>query len=165
MCKNKIFKLSKIAIVAVIYIIATIAISPLSFGPIQFRFSEILVLLCFYNKNYCYSLILGCGIANLFSPLGIYDVVFGTIATAITVFCIYKTKNLFLSSLWATFFCFIVGLELFLLTQAPFWLTTITIMFGEFIVVSVAGVIIFKSLQKNKKFMEIVDLRLDKIKG
>lgn len=162
MQSNKILKIAKISIVAAIYIIATIAISPLSFGAIQFRFSEVLVLLCFYNKNYCYSLILGCAIANLFSPLGLYDVIFGTLATVITAFCIYKTKNLFLSSLWATFFCVIIGLELFFLTQAPFWITTATIMIGEFVVVSILGVLIFKILEKNKKFMEIAELSLEK---
>ena len=52
MPKNEIFQtknLVRLALVAALYAALTLALPGLSFGAIQFRFSEILVLLCFYS--------------------------------------------------------------------------------------------------------------------
>ena len=63
------------ASVAAIYIVLTMLLGGLSFGPIQFRIAEALVLLCFFNKKYFYPLTLACLISNFMSPFGIYDVI------------------------------------------------------------------------------------------
>ena len=81
-------KIAIIGIVAAIYAVATIAIAPIAYGPIQFRVSEILTLLAFINPIYIPGLVLGCIIANLFSPLGMVDVVVGSTATLISVYLI-----------------------------------------------------------------------------
>ena len=76
MPKNEIFQtknLVRLALVAALYAALTLALPGLSFPAIQFRFSEILVLLCFYRKDYSISLILGCFIANCFSPMALMD--------------------------------------------------------------------------------------------
>ena len=76
MPKSEIFQtknLVRLALVAALYAALTLALPGLSFPAIQFRFSEILVLLCFYRKDYSISLILGCFIANCFSPCYIGD--------------------------------------------------------------------------------------------
>ncbi|HPN60864.1 MAG TPA: QueT transporter family protein, partial [Bacilli bacterium] len=70
----------KMALVASIYVVLTIW-NPFSYTEIQFRISEVLVLLCFYRKDYIYALTIACIIANFFSPLGIIDVVLGSLAT------------------------------------------------------------------------------------
>ena len=44
------------AVIAATYAALTMVISPLSYGPIQFRFAEILVLFCFFNKRYAIGL-------------------------------------------------------------------------------------------------------------
>ncbi|MEG2295485.1 MAG: QueT transporter family protein [Oscillospiraceae bacterium] len=44
-------KLAKTAIIAALYAGLTIAVAPLSFGMVQFRFSEILILLCFLDEE------------------------------------------------------------------------------------------------------------------
>ena len=44
-------------------------------------------------------MILGCFIANLFSPLGWYDLVFGVAATAIAVLPMFYVKNIFVAAL------------------------------------------------------------------
>lgn len=157
MKKNNISDIIKIAIVAAVYAVMTVAISPLSYGPVQFRFSEILILLCFYNKKYCISMTLGCLIANLFSPMALLDVPFGTIATILTVLFLSKSKNLFIGSLWATVFNgIIVGAELYIAFKEPILLSMGTVALGEFVVVSVLGVIVFKFLQKNRYFMKLI---------
>ena len=115
MKKNNTIDIIKIAIVAAIYAVMTVAISPLSYGPIQLRFSEILILLCFYNKKYCVSMTVGCLIANIFSPMALLDIPFGTLATILAVLFLSKSNNLFIGSLWATIFNgIIVGTELYI---------------------------------------------------
>ena len=58
------------AMIASVYAALTLAISPIAYSEIQFRLSEIMVFLAFYNKKYIPGLIIGCIIANLFSPMG-----------------------------------------------------------------------------------------------
>ena len=102
MPKNEIFQtknLVRLALVAALYAALTLALPGLSFPAIQFRFSEILVLLCFYRKDYSISLILGCFIANCFSPMALMDMIFGTLATAIAVIPMFYIKNIWLASL------------------------------------------------------------------
>ena len=62
------------AIIAAIYAVMTLAISPIAYGAVQLRVSEIIIFLAFYNKKYIPGLVLGCIIANLFSPLGLWKV-------------------------------------------------------------------------------------------
>lgn len=53
----------------------------LAYGPIQFRFSEVLTVLPAFTPAAIPGLTLGCFLSNLASPLGIVDWVFGTAAT------------------------------------------------------------------------------------
>ena len=157
MKKNNTIDIIKIAIVAAIYAVMTVAISPLSYGPIQLRFSEILVLLCFYNKKYCVSMTVGCLIANIFSPMALLDIPFGTLATILAVLFLSRSKNLFVGSLWATIFNgIIVGTELYIAFKEPILISMGTVALGEFIVVNVIGVLVFKALERNKHFMKLI---------
>ena len=89
------------ALIAAIYVVMTLAIAPLSFGMIQIRISEVLMLMAFIDKKYAPGLVLGCFIANCFSPFGMMDVVFGTACTAASLVGITKcSKTLFGASLW-----------------------------------------------------------------
>ncbi|MBE6902685.1 MAG: QueT transporter family protein, partial [Ruminococcaceae bacterium] len=51
MQKNKIrpHDMARIAVVTALYAALTLALQPISFGLVQLRVSEILVLLCFYR--------------------------------------------------------------------------------------------------------------------
>ncbi|MGN0133132.1 MAG: QueT transporter family protein, partial [Anaerotignum sp.] len=69
------------ALIAAVYVVMTLAIAPLSFGMVQVRFSEMLMLMAFIDKKYAPGLALGCFIANCFSPFGMMDIVFGTTCT------------------------------------------------------------------------------------
>lgn len=152
--------MTRIAAVAAIYIVFTVIISPLSYGEYQFRFAEILVLLCFYRKDYSYGLIIGCLIANIFSPLGIVDMVFGTLATTISVYLISRSKNIYLASLYPVIFNgIIVGLILFYIGEVPIplYLLMFYVAAGEFIVVSIIGVVLFKQLEKNEGFLNLIE--------
>ncbi|MBF0847451.1 QueT transporter family protein, partial [Streptococcus danieliae] len=51
----------------------------------QFRYSESLMQLIVFSPLFFLPLTLGVAVANMFSPLGIVDVFFGTIATGIAL--------------------------------------------------------------------------------
>ena len=155
-----VYRIAKIGIVAAIYIIVTLLSSPLAYGQIQFRISEALVLLCFFNKDYIVSMTLGCFIANLFSPLGLIDSGFGTAATLIAVVLIYSCRNrlnLFAVSLFPVISnAIIVAVELKIVFDMPIVASMGWVALGEFVCVSILGVVIFKAISENKYFIKLI---------
>jgi len=151
-------KMVKIAVVAALYAALTLGLAPISYGEIQFRISEILVLLVIIDPIFAPGLILGCFIANFFSPLGIVDVVFGTTATAISVGLMLKTsKHLFISTLWPVIVNgLIIGIELYYAYSVPLVIGITQVAFGEFVVVSILGYSVFKILISQKKLVSLM---------
>ena len=72
------------------YIAISLLIAPFGFTHIQFRISEMFNHLVVFNKMYIFGIVIGVFITNLFSPLGVIDLVFGVgqsiIALSITIF-------------------------------------------------------------------------------
>ncbi|WP_057767441.1 QueT transporter family protein [Companilactobacillus tucceti] len=158
----KIKDITQIAIIAALYVALTVApgLSAFAYGSIQFRVSEILMLLPFYNSKYSWSLILGCFISNIFSgSLGIYDMIFGTLATAIACYLITKVPNRD-NMLWLVpIICavvngIIVGAELYFVLKIPFWINAFSVAIGELAVV-IIGTIVFYILMKNRNFSRL----------
>ena len=159
MQKNQIFNvenLTRLALVAAMYVALTLAVPALSYGAIQCRFSEILVLLCFYRKDYSAAMILGCFIANLFSPLGWYDLVFGVAATAIAVLPMFYVKNIFVAALLPVITNgILVGIELSLIGE-PLWFSMGTVALGELAVLALGAVIFKLVFEKNHALMRLI---------
>ena len=142
------------ALIAAIYVVMTLAIAPLSFGMIQIRISEVLMLMAFIDKKYAPGLVLGCFIANCFSPFGMMDVVFGTACTAASLVGITKcSKTLFGASLWTVLCNAFIGIELYQF-GSPLLLSMATVAFGEFLSVSVLGYVLFRQVLKNSTLVE-----------
>lgn len=145
-------RIVKTAIVAAIYAALTIGLSPLSYGPIQFRLSEVLILLAFVNSDYIVGLTIGCLIANLLGPYGLADIAFGTFATLVSAYLVNLTPKLiknkyaiWVASLWPVLAnAVIVGLMLNIFFKLPFLLCMLEVGIGEFGVVTVVGVPLFK---------------------
>ena len=151
--------LTRLALVAAMYAALTVATSYLSYGGIQYRLSEILVLLCFYRKDYAPALIVGCAIANLFSPAGLVDVVVGSFATAVAVIPMYYMKNIYFAALLPILSNgIIVGIELTIaLGEASVWFNMLTVAFGELVVVGILGVVVFKLIfDKNPAMLRLI---------
>ena len=143
------------ALIAAVYAVFTVGIAPLSYGAVQIRFSEIFVLLAFLDRRYAPGLILGCFIANCFSPLGMVDAVFGTICTAAALYGItHHSKTLFGASLWPVFCNAFLGVEYHLLQGAPLVFTAGTIALGEFLAVSCVGYVIFRQILKHQPLVD-----------
>lgn len=140
---------------AAVYIAVTAFLAPLSFGDVQFRFSEILNLLAFIHPVYAIGVTVGCFMSNLlFSPFGLPDIIIGTLTTGLATLCITKTKSLFTASLWPVIFTIPVAAEIAILLELPFLITALSVMAGEFVVVTVVGVPLFKFvILKNKPLM------------
>lgn len=164
MKRIKVFDLTKIAAIAALYAALTLLSSPISYNNIQFRFAEILMLLVLYQKKYGISLIIGCLIANFFSPLGWPDIVFGTLATALSVLGMMLIKNKYISSLIPVILNgVIVGLELYFVLDLPFWISALEVAAGEFVVVSVIGVQVMRLLERSPVFKKyIMEIEEDK---
>lgn len=156
-------RITRTAIVAAIYAATTLAIAPFAYGSIQFRISEILVLLALFDPLYISGLTLGCLIANMLGPNGLLDIIFGTLATFISLIAIYFTgkiiKNyklkLILSSIWPTIINgLIIGWMLNKLYKLPLILSMGEVAIGEFVVVTIIGVPLF--LFAGKHFEDVL---------
>lgn len=144
---SNVLTITRLALVAAMYVALTLAVQPLAYGQIQFRVSEMLVLLCFYRKDYSISMILGCFIVNLFSPLGLVDIILGPIATALAAVPMYYMKNIYLAALLPIVSNgLIVGAELTVLYEDPLWLNFAMVAIGELVVVGILGVIVFRQI-------------------
>lgn len=75
--------LTRAAAIAAIYVALCLALAPISYGPLQVRISEAMTLLPMIWPEAVMGLSVGALIANLMGPVGIIDVVFGTLATLI----------------------------------------------------------------------------------
>ena len=153
---NKIKDIVRLAIVAAMYVLFTV-VNPFSYNAIQFRISEILMLLCFFRKDYSIGLILGCFISNLFSEIMLYDIIFGTLATVLACICMMFSKNIYVSVIYPIIFnAIIVGFELYLAFQSPFLLNALYVFIGE-ATVMIIGVLVFSKLRKNSHFIQLIN--------
>lgn len=157
--------IAKGAVISALYVVLTLLTYPVSYGDlgIEFRLAEILVLLCFFNGTYIVPLTIGCFIANLFGSMGIIDAVFGSIATFLSCYCISKTKNIFVASIFPIFFnAVIIGLELHFILDLPLVISMIGVAIGELAVVLVIGCPVFLMLKKRKFFTELIEMNKNK---
>ena len=86
--KKSVFFITRSALVAAIYFALATALQPVSFGPVQFRLSEALVLLPVFMPESVIGVTLGCFLSNFFYST-MYDVIFGTIATGVAAVLIW----------------------------------------------------------------------------
>lgn len=171
---SKVQHLAITGITAAVYATLTFALSFMSYGQFQCRIAEVMNLLVFINPAFAPGIILGCFIANLGSPMLLLDLLFGVPATALSLFLISRSKNLFVASLhpvWISFFA--IGLELAITLQmdtgGAFNLLTFLTSFvvngawvaaGEFVASSIIGFSIFKFfIIKNEKLVNLIKFK------
>jgi uncharacterized membrane protein len=159
--KDKIKFITYNGVLAAVYVAITFLTIPISFGQIQFRFAEILVLLCFFNKKSSAGIILGTFVANLFSTLGLWDLLFGVGATIVTCLFVCFSRHLLLAIVWPILFNgLIIGAELFFLfgngDVSLFFINAGYVALGE-LAVMIVGYIIFMLIRKRKDFAIITN--------
>ena len=151
-------KLFKTSIICALYVIFCLILQPFSFGPIQFRLSELLCLLAIEHHYAIIGCTLGCLISNsFFGGLGFIDVVFGSLATLVACFLAYLVRNKkyknypILSFLMIVISnAIIVGIEMGFIynNYAIILISIIEIAISESIVIFVIGLPLYHKLNK-----------------
>ncbi|MDO4487504.1 MAG: QueT transporter family protein [Eubacteriales bacterium] len=71
------------AMIAAVYTVLSLLLAPISFGPIQCRISEMLVILPAFMPSAVIGVTLGCFLTNFLGGCILPDIIFGTLATFI----------------------------------------------------------------------------------
>ncbi|MCB2289581.1 QueT transporter family protein [Clostridium sp. CS001] len=146
------------AMVAAIYAALTLSLSFFSFGVVQYRIAEGLTILPYFASFSIPGLVIGCIVSNIISPLGIMDMVFGSIATliaAISTYYIGKSKLHFkrvLAPLPAVIInAIIIGILLRVLyfKTMPLSLCMLQVAWGEFVCCYGIGLPLIYVIEKN----------------
>ncbi|MBL3716633.1 QueT transporter family protein [Lactococcus muris] len=160
MKKSTVYDMVTIAIVAALYVVLTMTppLNAISYGPVQFRISEMLNFTAFFNKKYILAVTIGCMISNFLSFTWI-DVLVGGLSTlvfltlGVLLFERYMKQYFFRGQLnkaflyFAIFFSlsmFTIALELYFLFNLPFFWTWFTLALGEFMSLFIGAILMDK---------------------
>lgn len=143
--------LVQISLVASVYFILTLFFNAISFGPFQIRIAEILNFLVLISARYIIGVTIGVALSNFLSPLGLIDVVIGSLSTLIILIMIYYaiklTNNLVMKIILAIIInvvmMFTIALEVVFIYQLPFWITYLSIAISQLITMSIGGIIFY----------------------
>ena len=175
MKNSNLFNVKTIAlngIIAGLYAVITIACGPLSYEFMQFRFSELLNLLVFFNPSYTIGLTIGCLLANIFSSVGPIDMLFGTLTTLVACLLMVLYSK-FIKNLFSTGFipCIlnaaVVPLTIYVstintaepmeLNAGLYFMMFGWVFLGEFVCIVCIGYPLFLLLtKKNQRFNQLI---------
>lgn len=145
------------AMIAAIYVVLVVVFRSCSFGPIQFRFAEVLTVLPYFTSAAIPGLFAGCLLANfLAGEMILADIIFGSVATllgAIGTYLISKIKIKWLAPIPpiaanALIVPFVLKYGYGL--PDAIWYMMITVGVSEVIVCAVLGLPLLLILQKYK---------------
>ncbi len=141
------------ALIAGIYAALTIALMPISYGPVQVRISEALTVLPALTPAGIPGLFIGCIISNWFGPYGMIDLICGSLASLIAAVGSYKLRNRPLLIPLPPIIAngIIVGLMLKFAYAVPFSLIVcmLAVAGGEAIACYAVGYPLYRVLKKN----------------
>lgn len=147
---NRVNNISRAAIIAAIYALTTYALKPISYGPTQFRLSEVMTLLPLVESSAVPGLFVGCLIANILGGLGPWDIFGGSFITLLAAYVTRKMDNPFLGALPPILFnAFGISLYLSHLYGVPYWTTVLFIGVEQFIVIALLGIPLFYALRRS----------------
>lgn len=167
MKSSKTICLSQSALIAALYAAATYlsAVFGIAYGGIQFRISEALMIFSVFSPAAVPGLTVGCILGNISSPMGIWDVIFGSLATLLSSLAARKMRNIKIRSLPlfsilmpVIFNSLIIGAELTMLIPDSksgirlFIINSLEVMAGELTVCLAGGIPIYYALKKTNIF-------------
>lgn len=157
MKENKTRNMVYAAMIAAIYVVLTMVFRPISFGPIQFRISEVLCVLPYFTPAAVPGVFIGCLLSNMLGGAVWMDVVFGSLATLIgAVGSWLLRKNRFLVSVppiisniliipWVLKFAY--G------SEDMIWYMMVTIGIGEILAIGVLGQCLISALGRYRMLL------------
>ncbi|MFI3327183.1 MAG: QueT transporter family protein [Clostridia bacterium] len=167
---NSVHFLAQSAVIAAMYAVLTYvaAMMNLAYGSVQFRFSEALTILPVFTPAAIPGLTIGCFLANLTSPLGPVDWIFGSLATLLATLLTRALKDITFKGIpLLSFFApvlinaIIIGLEIAclsdvgtfmpsLMSLTVFLPVALSVGIGEFVICYGLGVPLFLAIKKSK---------------
>ena len=140
---------ARAGIIAAVYIVITLLVAPIAYGPIQFRIPEALTMLAFIDPAAILGLTVGVFFANFASPLGLVDILGGSTLTLVAAFFTYKIKNRYLAMLPPVVIN-ALGVSLYVAPAYgwPYWPTVGYIALGQAVVIGVFGLPVLELYKK-----------------
>ena len=161
MISKKIIYITQAAVIAALYAALTLALAPISFGPIQFRIAEALTIMPVFTSAAIPGLSIGCLISNAIgmamgtNVAGALDILFGTAATlsAAILTCLLRkikwAKLPILAMLPPVILnVLIIGTELSIALNIPIWLTMLDVLLGQFVSCCIIGAVLYFVIDK-----------------
>ena len=147
--------IAKAGIIATLYIVFTLIFTSISYGPIQIRFSEGLILLALIEPAAIPGIFIGCVFANLSSPFGIADIFLGSLISLLAAYLTSNAPNRWLGMLPPIILngfltsAYLVVLAPSVLGQRwAYWPVVGSIILGELISVGIVGNIVLESYKR-----------------
>ncbi len=144
-------------VVGAIYFVITITpgINAISYGLVQFRVAEALTVLPYIFPGAIAGVFVGCLLANIFGPVGIQDIIFGSLLTLIAAYLTFhlrKTNRPVLAPIPPIVInAFGVSAYLHLFFGEPYWWFVGSIALGQTVVCYLIGYPLLRYLLKRKK--------------
>jgi len=162
-----------ISTIAALYVVLTFisSVLGLAYSGIQLRLSEMLTILPVFSPIAIPGLAIGCFIANLASPFGMVDIIFGSISTLIAAFLTrllrkIKIKNIPIFAPLPPILFGSVSVSIIILsvssntfTPEMFAFLTLSVGLGQFIVCYLFGIPLFMVLNRLKLFDNLENIR------
>lgn len=163
---KKLQQMAQAGLIAAMYTVLCVGFPALGYGPIQFRLSEILTILPVFTPAALPGLAVGCVVSNLFglsmgvNPAGMWDLLFGPLATLSAAMLTYCWRHVRLKGLpvLATLppvliNAVVVGLELaiayFDFTWPIYGLCALEVGLGQLAMCTGGGLLFFAVLQRS----------------
>ena len=164
--KRSVQYLAHAGLIAATYVVLTVVIQPIGYGTVQFRVSEMLTILPVYMPTAIPGLTVGCFLSNLIglasgaNPLGGWDLLIGTAATASAAWMTYAVRHVRVKGLpiLATVppvlvNALAIGTELSLVYGGlPWYWHVIGVATGQFVACTIGGTALSAALNKVKKW-------------
>lgn len=132
---------------AALYAVLTLALAPISYGPIQARVSNLIKPIALYDPAFALSLALGTGMANLFSPFGFWDWGVMPVVEGIAAFTCWSLRRWPLTAVMVQSVIISMGVSLFPLgqgAQLPFAVTFLPVLIPNVLVPVLGYLLIWK---------------------
>ena len=170
--RNRTLKLAVSAVIAALYAALTIALAPISYGPLQFRVSEALTVIPFLIPGTVWGLFIGCILANLYTG-SVLDILFGSLATLLAALLTARfgrqgntVKNRVLGCLMPVVFNAVIvgavltwgyGFREFESPLASYGFNALTVGLGEAAVLYLIGYTLLRQLPRIQAIREFID--------
>jgi uncharacterized membrane protein len=141
-------RIVRASLAAALYTVLTVAISPLSYGPVQFRVAEVLKGLALFDPAFILGFAIGNLLSNLTSPyVGPWELVFMPVANLVGAsLCWFLRRWPWAgAAVYAAIITLAVSTMLHFVLGAPWWALAWSVGISEFVLI-VGGVPLMKRI-------------------